>query len=585
MLLELRVRDFGIIGNIRWSLGKGLNVITGETGAGKSLVIDAVEALLAGKIDEENIRYGANETYVEGVFVLSEEVNTSQLSVLLADNGLSASEDTLVISCELRRRGRSVARVNGHAVSRGLLYQIGGLLIDIHGQSEHLSLFNTEYHLDFLDSYAHTLELRYSFSTKASELYQSEQEIESLAKEEKEIAQHEELLRFQIDEIRQAKLQEGEETELEQERDVISSSEKLKASSYEIYHTLYGEDATLPSASAIEKLKDAVQAMRKLVELDPSLKQKLDLLEEIVPELEEAARDILSYADRMEYDPKRLEEIESRLELIRNLKRKYGQSITRILEYLQKAEKELAGLSLSLERRAELERLRHCLKQEMGHIAFELSKARSQAARKLVTVVINELRDLKMPQVQFEVSIKKKQAEEGIPFPDGRTYTFDKGGVDTVEFMASTNLGEPVKPLVKIASTGEISRFMLALKGALSKADNIPVLVFDEIDIGVGGRSGEIIGKKLWALTQNRQVICVTHLPQIAAFADAHYNIQKKVDGNRTLSNLKILKDESRTKELAAMLAGLQYTEASVSSARELVQKAELWKETYCKQS
>jgi len=216
-------------------------------------------------------------------------------------------------------------------------------------------------------------------------------------------------------------------------------------------------------------------------------------------------------------------------------------------------------------------------------MAFELSQVRSQAAGKLVTEVINELRDLKMPQVQFEVSIKQQPAEEGIPFPDGRTFVFNKAGVDIVEFMASTNLGEPVKPLVKIASTGEISRFMLALKGALSKADNIPVLVFDEIDIGVGGRSGEIIGKKLWALTQNRQVICVTHLPQIAAFADSHYHIQKTVDGNRTLSNLRILEDESRTEELAVMLAGLQYTEASVSSARELAQKAELWKETHGK--
>jgi DNA repair protein RecN (Recombination protein N) len=583
LLLELRVRNFGIIEDIRWSLGKGLNVITGETGAGKSLVIDAVDTLLSGKLDEENIRYGANETYLEGVFILSKEFNTPQLRLLLSESGLSDSEDSLVISCELRRGGRSVARVNGHAVSRGLLYQIGGLLIDIHGQSEHLSLFNTEYHLDFLDSYAHTLELRNSFSTKALELYQAEQEIESLVREEKEIAQHEELLRFQIDEIRQAKLQEGEETELERERDVISSSEKLKASSYEIYHTLYGEDAPLTSASAIEKLKDAAQAMRKLTELDPSLKQKLDLLDGIVPELEEVARDIRSYADRMEYDPERLEEIELRLELIRNLKRKYGQSIPQILEYLQKSEKELAGLSLCVERRTELERLRNRLKQEMGRMAFELSQARSQAAKQLVTEVINELRDLNMPQVQFEVSLKQKQAEEGISFSTGGTYAFNKAGVDTVEFMASTNLGEPVKPLVKIASTGEASRFMLALKGALSKVDNIPVLVFDEIDIGVGGRSGEIIGKKLWALTQNRQVICVTHLPQIAAFADNHYHIQKTVDGNRTLSNLRILEDESRTKELAAMLAGLQYTEASVNSARELAQKAELWKETHGK--
>jgi len=583
LLLELRVRDFGIIEDMNWSLSRGLNVITGETGAGKSLVIDAVEALLSGKIDEENIRYGANETHIEGVFTLSKKENdTPQLRALLLDNGLDTDDGALVISCELHRQGRSVARVNRHTVPRGLLYQIGCSLIDIHGQSEHLSLLNTEYHLDFLDSYAHALDLRHSFGTKASELHQAEQELESLAKEGKEIAHHEELLRFQIDEIRQAKLQEGEEAELEQERNILSSSEKLKASSYEIYNTLYGEDVSSPSASALEKLNEAVQTMRKLVELDPALKQQLDTLEGTVPELEEIARDIRSYADRMEYDPKRLEEIESRLELIRNLKRKYGQSITEILEYLQKVEKELDKLSYSLDRSAELKQLRNSLKQEMGHIAFELSQARTRAAKKLAVEVKKELRDLKMSQVQFEVSINQKRVqEEGIPFPDGKNYAFSKGGVDAVEFMASTNPGEPVKPLAKIASTGEISRFMLALKGVLSKTDNIPILVFDEIDIGVGGRCGEIIGEKLWTLAQNRQVICVTHLPQIAAFADAHHSIQKKICGTRTVSTLETLQGESRIRELTAMLAGSQCTEASVNSIREFVQKAELWKETY----
>ena len=583
MLLELRVRDFGIIEDMNWSLSSGLNVITGETGAGKSLVIDAIEALLSGKIDKENIRYGANETYIEGVFTFPKEVrDTPQLRALLLDNGLDTDDGTLVISCELHRQGRSVARVNRHTVPRGLLYQIGCSLIDIHGQSEHLSLLNTEYHLDFLDSYAHALDLRHSFGTKASELHQAEQELESLAKEGKEIAHHEELLRFQIDEIRQAKLQEKEEAELEQERNILSSSEQLKVSSYVIYNTLYGEDASSPSASALDKLNEAVQTMRRLVELDPALKQQLDTLEGTVPELEEIARDIRSYADRMEYDPKRLEEIESRLELIRNLKRKYGRSITEILEYLQKAEKELDKLSYSLDRSAELKQLRNSLKQEMGHTAFELSQARTRATKILAVEVKKELRDLRMSQVQFEVSINQKQSQEkGIPFPDGENYAFSKGGVDAVEFMASTNPGEPVKPLAKIASTGEISRFMLALKGALSKTDNIPILVFDEIDIGVGGRYGEIIGEKLWTLAQNRQVICVTHLPQITVFADAHHSIQKKVCGTRTLSILETLQGESRIGELAAMLTGSKWTEASVNSIRELMQKAELWKETY----
>jgi len=274
-----------------------------------------------------------------------------------------------------------------------------------------------------------------------------------------------------------------------------------------------------------------------------------------------------------------LEEIELRLELIRNLQRKYGQTITEVLDYQRKAEVELEGLSFSNERRVELEERRSCLREEMGQMAFELSQARGEAARKLEAEVKQELQDLDMSKIVFEVAISQVKAADGIPFPDGDTYAFTNEGVDIVEFMVSTNPGEPLKPLTRIASTGEISRFMLALKGALSQADHIPVLIFDEVDIGVGGRSGEIIGRKLWALARNRQVICVTHLPQIAAFADAHYRIQKEAAGSRTLSRLQPLEDESQLKELAVMLGGHQYTETSLDNARELRQKASTWKE------
>jgi len=583
LLLELRVKGLGIIEEINWSLSYGLNVITGETGAGKSLVIDAVEALLAGKLDEEVIRYGANEAQIEGVFALPQNESISQLTELLAEKGLKADEETLVINCELRRQGRSILRVNGHAVPKGLLHQIGRLLVDIHGQSEHLSLLDTKSHLDFLDSYAHTLDLRQRFSAKTIELYKAEQELKALAEQEQDLARREEFLRFQLDEIRQAKLQEGEDEELETERNVLSSSEKLKALSYEAYQALYREDASHASAPALDGLNEAVQAMKKLVEVDPTLKQQLSFLEETVYGLEEVARDIHSYGDRVEYDPNRFEEIESRLELIRNLKRKYGQTIAEVLDYLGKAEGELEGLSHSSERRGQLEEMRSCLKQEMARMASELSTARSQAVTKLVAEVKKELQDLNMSQVEFEVSIAQEQAAEGIPFPDGESYAFNNEGVDTVEFIVSTNPGEPLKPLAKIASTGEISRFTLALKGALSEVDNIPVLIFDEIDIGVGGRSGEIIGKKLWALARNRQVICVTHLPQIAAFGDAHYNVHKDGSGTRTLSMLKTLQGESRINELAVMLGGPQYTETSLNDARELMQKAEAWKQAHSK--
>ena len=584
MLLELAVKGLGIIEEMDWRLSEGLNVITGETGAGKSLVIDAVEALLSGKLDEEVIRSGADEARIEGVFAIRPEESISRLAELLAEKGLRTDDETLVISCELRRQGRSVVRVNGHVVPKGLLNQIGRLLVDIHGQSEHLSLLEKGYHLDFLDSHAHTLDLRNSFSAKALELHKAEHELKVLAEEEKDLARREEFLHFQVDEIKRANLREGEEEEeLEGERSVLSSIEKLKSFSYEACQALRAEDASQSSGPALDRLSEAVRAMKQLVDLDASLKQQLHFLEETVYGLEEVARDIRSYSDGLDYDPKRLEEIQLRLELIRNLKTKYGQTTAEVLDYLGKAERELEGLTHSSERRAQLEEMRSCLKEEMGRIASDLSRARSQAAGKLVAEVKQELQDLNMSQVEFEVSISQDQAPEGIPFPDGARYAFKEQGVDTVEFIVSTNPGEPLKPLAKIASTGEISRFTLALKGALSEADDIPVLIFDEIDIGVGGRSGEVIGKKLWALAQNRQVICVTHLPQIAAFADAHHNVHKDGTGTRTLSMLTTLQGESRIEELAVMLAGPQYTETSLNDARELMQKAESWKQAHRK--
>ncbi len=574
----MRVKNLGIIEDMNWRLGDGLNIITGETGAGKSLVIDAVELLLAGKASEEVIRYGADEAQIEGVFTLPKQESLSPLRKLLTQKGLAADEETLVIDCELRRQGPSVIRVNGHAVPKVLLRQIGRLLVDIHGQSEHLSLLDSKSHLDFLDAYAHTLSLRDSFNTKATELYEAGQELKALEQDEKERTRREEFLRFQLEEISRAQLREGEEPELERERNILASAEKLKAISYEAYRALREEDISRSAAPALDRLNEAAQAVKKLVEMDPALGQQLDFLNETINGLTEVARDLRAYSDRLEHDPNRLEEIESRLELIRGLKRKYGRTITEILDYRTKAEGEVDSVHHSAERHAQLEKAVTGLKPEMGRIAYQLSRERAKAAKRLMTEVKKELHDLNMAQVDFEVSISKLPGQEGIPFPDGGSYAFGNEGVDTVEFMVSTNPGEPLKPLARIASTGEISRFALALKGALSEADNTPVLIFDEIDIGVGGRSGEIIGKKLYTLARNRQVVCVTHLPQIAAFADAHFSVHKEASGGRNVSTLESLEGEPRIKELAIMLAGPQYTKTSFNSARELVHKAELWK-------
>ena len=577
MLVELRVKNLGIIEDMNWRLDEGLNIITGETGAGKSLVIDAVELLLAGKADEEVIRHGADQAQIEGVFSLPQQENLASLRELLAEKELAADEDTLVIDCQLRRKSPDIIRVNGHAVPKAFLRQIGRLLVDIHGQSDHLSLFDSGSHLDFLDAYAHTTELRRDFTARAKELNRVEQELKALEKDEQERARREEFLRFQLEEISRAQLKEGEETELERERDILGSAEKLKTISYEAYRALYEEDASGRATPALDKLNEAAQAIKKLVEIDPSLKPQLDSLEATIDGLTDTARGIRAYSDGLEYDPNRLEEIETRLEIIRGLKRKYGQSISEVLAYLAKAQKELDEVSNSAERSARLKETAASLKQTMGQTAAQLSTERAQAAEKLTTEVEKELNDLNMPQVEFRVALSREKDEDGIPLPDG-LYAFTNEGVDTVEFMASTNPGEPLKPLAKIASTGELSRFTLALKGALSEADHIPVLIFDEIDIGIGGRSGEIIGKKLSSLARNHQVVCVTHLPQIAVFADAHFSVHKELAGERTLSLLESLEDEARLKELAVMLAGVHYTETALTNARELMHKAESWK-------
>jgi len=577
LLLELRVRDVGIIDEMGWRPGTGLNVITGETGAGKSLVIDAVEALLGAKPDEETVRHGAGAARIEGVFSIPPGPGAAVLRNLLSEKGVPA-DDSLVIACELRRQGRSIIRLNGQAVPRTVLQQIGRLLVDVHGQSDHLSLLDRRRHLDFLDSYAGTQELGSSFAGKAAALHRARQALGELSENERETARLEEFLRFQLDEIGRARLREGEDADLERERNLLAAAEKLKELSYQAYQRLHGDDNAGTPVSAADGVREAVQAMKQLAELDPAMKGQLESLEACLYGLEEAARDIRAYGERLEHDPQRLQEVETRLELLRDLKRKYGQTIADILAYQEKAAADLAGIFHASERRAELEESCLSLKQEMGRIAAGLSGLRREASRRLEAEVARELEDLDMGGVQFEVRMMRHPAAAGIPFPDGETCAFDATGADDVEFFVSTNPGEPLRPLARIASTGEMSRFMLALKGALSAADSTPVLVFDEIDIGVGGRSGEVIGRKLSALSRDHQVVCVTHLPQIAAFADSHHRVHKEVSGERTLSRLQTLEGEARLAELATMLAGAGYTDTALESARELRQRAEEWK-------
>jgi DNA repair protein RecN (Recombination protein N) len=577
LLAELRVKDLGIIEDIDWKLEEGLNVITGETGAGKSLIIDALELLLTGNASDDMIRQGAGEARIEGTFILPDYVNRSTFRTLLED-GLSPEENTLVISCLLRQRKTPTIRVNGSTVTRSMLRQLTSLLMDIHGQSEHLSLLDKKSHLIFLDSFAHTTDLRNEFTIKINRLREIESELNSILVKEQEISRQEEFLRYQIDEIKKARLHPGEDEELEKARHLAAFSEKLKEYSTIILEALNDGNTHRYPYPALTLLKDAFQAMKKLIDLDSSLNPQFDFLDKTICSLEEMVREIRAYNERLEINPEYLESIESRLEIIYNLKRKYGKTIPAILEYLKKAETELANLGLSTERKQILERERTELLIEIEKLAQELSSRRNAAAKELNERVKQELSDLGMAQVQFAISINQEESENGLLNIQGRRLAVTAQGIDQVEFVAATNPGETLKPLIRIASTGEISRFTLALKSALSRADFIPVLVFDEIDIGIGGRSGDVIGKKLWSLARNHQVICVTHLPQIAVYGDAHFCVRKEISEDHAVSRMESLNENSRIEELAAMLAGKDYSRMARENAIELLQAANLWK-------
>ncbi|MBN1189006.1 MAG: DNA repair protein RecN [Dehalococcoidales bacterium] len=576
MLLELTVKNLGIIQDIDWKPDAGLNVITGETGAGKSLIIDAIEMLLKASAGEEAIRHGAAEAFIEGTFLLKPQYFS--LKELLTEKGVIQDDDILVVNYEIRKQKPGIIRINGHPVTKTLLRQTIQQVIDIHGQSEHLSLLDKKTHLDFLDAYAHTLDIRNRFSLQTGRLLEIGSALKTQEERQKDAVRREEFLKYQAEEIRRADLRINEEEEIENERRTISFSEKLKEYSSRISMALSDSDSSPHPYSALTGINEALQAMEKLVQMDNSLSKQLDDLRKTVYTLEEINRDVQEYSDRLEHNPARLEEIEMRLELIHSLKRKYGKSIEEILDYLVSTETELRAIEHYSEEFSRLEKERADLKRQMWDTAAGLSAARAKSALRLEQDVRKELDDLEMKAVRFNISITQKKAAEGLPGPDGQVFAFNSDGIDEVEFLVSTNPGEPLKPLAKIASTGEISRFTLALKGALSDIDNIPVLIFDEIDIGIGGRSGDIVGKKLSALAKNHQVICVTHLPQIAAYADSHFRVRKDMDGIRAISRLEDLKENDRLEEMAAMLAGPGYSQVAMRNADELRQKAKKWK-------
>ena len=555
MLVEIHIRNFAIIEDLSLRFGPGLNVLTGETGAGKSIIIDAVSLLLGGRAAAEMIRAGADRAEIEGHFRLG--ARRTAIEPLLVAEGLEGEDDELILAREIRAGGRHICRVNGRAVSLTLLDAIGQLLVDIHGQGDHLSLLRVREHVELLDRYAGHGPLRAEMAALVSAVRQTRASLAALRRDERELARRIDLLTYQVQEIAAARLEPGEDEALEAERRRLANAEQIMLLAAEVAQAI--EEGGEEQMAAVDLLGQAAQALARLARIDPAIDPQRQQIEELSYQLSDLAREMRRYRERVEFNPSRLAEVEERLELIHTLKRKYGDSIEEIIAFGERAQAELDSITHAEERIAELEQEEERLLRAIGEVGQRLSASRREAGERLAAAVERELDDLRMEHARFHVDLQWQDAADGA-YVGERRLAFDATGIDRVEFLISANPGEPLRPLARVASGGETARLMLALKAVLSRADETPTLIFDEIDVGIGGRVGAVVGRKLWELvradgaTEGHQVLCVTHLPQLAAYGDVHFHVSKAVAGERTLTHVRQLTGAERVRELAAML-------------------------------
>jgi DNA repair protein RecN (Recombination protein N) len=590
MLDELDIRNFAIIDHVHLQFQAGLTVLTGETGAGKSIIIDALGILLGGRAGVDLIREGEAQARVEGVFLIPDD---AMLCATLAEYGLDGEDGALILARELSRTGRSTARVNGRAVPLSVVQRVSERLVDIHGQTEHLALLRAADQLEILDRYAGLGARREQMAALVRKLRDVRAAIARLSGDQREAARRLDLLRFQVEEIDRAALSVDEEAALTAEVRVLAGAEKLRQLAGQLHAVLAGGDDT---TSAEDVLGNAVHLAAEIARIDSTQEENAGGLTAALGDVQEIARAVRRYTDALEDDPQRLATLQERQELIRTLKRKYGASVEEVLAFRAEAAREAAAISHSDERRAELADEEARVAREAAALADELSAARRQAALHLAERVQRELASLNMGGAAFQVRLSRHHDPNGLavePAPDMPAspaqndtetrpppYAFDLTGVDQVEFLVAPNVGESPKPVARIASGGETSRIMLALKSALSEADRTATLVFDEVDVGVGGRSGRVIGEKLWQLAKHHQVLCITHLPQVAVFGDHHQKIRKVVQGGRTSTAVDPLADLERVEELAQMVGGLAVSTTTRRAAQELLTQADQWKAT-----
>jgi DNA repair protein RecN (Recombination protein N) len=570
MIVELRIENFAIIDQLELQFKPGLITFTGETGAGKSIIIDAVETVLGGRADATMIRSGAERASVEATFHINANARPDVVEILKREDLLD-DPDHLTLGREIRSNGRNVARVNGRTVQVALLREIGEQIVDVHGQSEHLSLLRVREHLGLLDRYAGSGDLLHSYTETYRQLVAIRRELDEIRKAESEAARRSDLLNYQINEIDAARLQPGEDEELRAERTRLANAESLTSLAQQALVSL--DEGTPESPSATDLFGQVVTALSGLARVDTSQEEMAEQSQLVFDHLTDLARDLRAYLEGIEFNPKRLDQVEERLNLIHGLKRKYGETINDILQFAEDARGQLETIANASERIETLQAQEEVALHELGKRGLVLSQKRRAAAQTLKEEMERELVDLRMSGAEFSVDFQEQLDPAGVPVGEDRRLAFHPTGLERVEFLIAPNPGEGLKPLVKIASGGETSRLMLALKNVLARADNVPTLIFDEIDQGIGGRVGTIVGSKLWRLARFHQVICITHLPQLAAFGKQHLHVEKQTQADRTLTVVEDLMGEARLRELAEMMGEL--SEGTLQSAREMLQNVD----------
>jgi len=566
MLTELNIKNFAIIDQLHVAFGPGFNVLTGETGAGKSIIVDALNLLLGSRASPEMIRTGQEEASVEAFF----ELEGGRVLQILNRLGLEKS-DGLLIRRLIHRSGKSRAYLNGSSITLHMLEELGDELINIYGQHEHQDFLDPLRHIDILDRSGNLLLLRQAFQEAYTQWAKATSELEELIARQKQRSDRLELLSFQSKEISRANLKPGEEEERVSERARLVHAEKLHSIAHQGAEVLYGE-----SGSVVERLKSTLQRLREGAKIDPALAPYITAVESALFQAEDVASSLRSYAEKIFFDPRRLEALESRLDEINKLKRKYGASVGEVLAYKEKIDQERKGLESLEEKISELKSSCAILHAQALASARELSQRRKRVAQELSSKVEAELSTLGMKKVRFGVHIETESPKDvAEPRRDQeQTPGLNEKGMDRVQFLISPNPGEELKPLAKIASGGELSRIMLAMKRIFAEETWVKTLIFDEVDAGIGGGIAEVVGRKLKEISRQHQVFCITHLAQIASFADAHYKVSKRTQGGRTFVGVRCLDEGERLEEVARMIGGLKITEKTLDHAREMLKNA-----------